>query len=291
MIKNRVVRPSVQELKIPAHLLSRVEVSDGLAIFRFELERDFVFEPGQYATLWLTHDGKMLARPYSIVSSPSEKRCLEFYLNLVREGKLTPSLWEWSVIEGLRRGAPGTQAEISGPRGIFVLDPGDLRDLIWIASGTGLAPFISMIRKLKEDYFSSGRNVPPRNIHLIHGVSYPTHLAYREELETIAAETLKAPLRKLAFHYLPTISRPFLDSTWAGLTGRAERILELQLGEGMQRPDSKESVPMKTGTVIRHNTHVVYVSGHPGTIDNVVKILSPQGFRLDIDIKHERFYR
>jgi len=80
--------------KIPAHLESRIEISDGLAIFRFALERKFSFKPGQYATIWLTHRGKTLARPYTISSSSSEKRHLEFYINLVREGKLTPSLWE-----------------------------------------------------------------------------------------------------------------------------------------------------------------------------------------------------
>jgi ferredoxin-NADP reductase len=281
----------MEEFKIPASLESRIEISDGLAIFRFRLERDFFFEPGQYATLWLTHDGKTVARPYSIVSSPSERRCLEFYLNRVREGKLTPSLWELSVIDGLRRGAPETRAEITGPRGIFVLDPGDRRDLVWIASGTGIAPFISMIRKLNEDYLSGHHSFFPRRIYLIHGVSYPTHLAYREELESLFAETLKSPLRKLAFFYLPTISRPFLDSTWTGLTGRAETILEISVRQDPVSADWREKLGLDIVTIIRPRTHVVYVSGHPGTIDSVVKTLSPRGFRIDVDIKHERFYR
>jgi NAD(P)H-flavin reductase len=291
MTVDKGASPSLQELKIPAHLESRIEISDGLAIFRFGLERDFLFQSGQYATLWLTHEGKTLARPYSIVSSPSERRCLEFYLNLVREGKLTPYLWELSVIGGLRSGASGTRAEITGPRGIFVLDPEDRRDLVWIASGTGLAPFISMIRKLNEDYLSSSRNFPPRKIYLIHGVSYPTHLAYREELEGLSAQTTKDPSRKLRFFYLPTISRPFLDSRWTGLTGRAEKILETAIREKPGSPGLSRIVGSEIGTIIRPDTHVVYVSGHPGTIDNVVNILSPQGFRIDVDIKHERFYR
>jgi NAD(P)H-flavin reductase len=281
----------MEDSKIPATLKSRIEISDGLAIFRFGLKRDFLFEAGQYATLWVTHAGKALARPYSIVSSPSEKRCLEFYLNFVKEGKLTPSLWEGSVIEGLLSGAPGTRAEISGPRGIFVLDPADTRDLLWIASGTGIAPFISMIRKLNEDYLSSSKNFPARKIYLIHGVSYPTHLAYREELEKLSVESLKDPLRKLAFFYLPTISRPFLDSTWTGLMGRAEAILEKPVRENLERAGLKGNIQLEIGAIIRPRTHAVYVSGHPGTIDNVVKTLSPKGFRIDVDIKHERFYR
>ena len=195
--------------KIPAQLESRIEVSDGLAIFRFVLERDFSFDPGQYATLWLTHAGKTLARPYTIASSSSEKRHLEFYINLVKDGKLTPSLWESAVIEGLRSGDPGTRVAMTGPKGRFIMDPEDLRDLVFVASGTGLAPFISMIRKLNESFLDSPKTFAPRRIYLVHGVSYPTHLGYREELEGLAAETLKDPGRKLALLYLPTISRPF----------------------------------------------------------------------------------
>ena len=84
--------------------------------FRFSLERDFHFVPGQYATFWLTH-GKTLARPYSIASSPSEKRSLEFYINFVREGEAHPSLWDPEVITGLTRGDPGTHAAVTGPKG------------------------------------------------------------------------------------------------------------------------------------------------------------------------------
>jgi ferredoxin/flavodoxin---NADP+ reductase len=282
----------MQELKIPAHLESRVEVADGLAIFRFALESDFLFEPGQYATLWLSHDGKMLARPYSVVSSSSEKRHLEFYLNLVREGNLTPSLWDSQVIDGLSRETPGTSAAITGPRGRFMLDRNDSRDLVFIASGTGVAPFVSMIRKLNEDYLSSRKNFGPRRIYLIHGVRYPTHLAYREEFERLAAETLQDPMRKLALIYLPTISRPFMDSTWKGLTGRAETIFELPSADkttGFR--DLNETIRSVLRTVVRPETHVVYVCGHPGTIDNIVNLFSLRGFRIDTDIKHERFYR
>lgn len=284
----------MHDSKIPAHLESRIEVSDGLAIFRFALERNFSFEPGQYATLWLTHGGKTLARPYTITSSPSEIRHLEFYINLVNEGKLTPSLWEWQVIEGLFSGAPGTAAEISGPSGLFVLDREDTRDLVFVASGTGLAPFICMIRKLNEDYLTAPKTFRARKIYLIHGVSYPTHLGYREELEKLAEETVKDPKRKLALVYLPTISRPFMDSTWTGLTGRAETILEMPARPARGKtgvPNLKDTVRSFLGTLIRPATHQVYVCGHPGTIDIVVSTFSRRGFRVERDLKHERFYR
>jgi CDP-4-dehydro-6-deoxyglucose reductase len=276
--------------KIPARLESRLEVSDGLAVFRFALEREFHFEPGQYATLWLTHGGKTLARPYTIASSPSEKRYLEFYINLVSQGKLTPSLWEADVIEGLRSGDPGTSAAITGPKGRFVLDPGDARDLVFVASGTGLAPFVSMIRKLNEDFLASQKNFRARRIYLIHGVSFPSHFGYREELKKLAAETMRDPACKLALFYFPTISRPFIDSSWTGLKGRAETLLEAPALKKPGIPDLEGTVKTMLAEVVQPATHLVYVCGHPGTVDTVVNTLSRRGFQVDTDIKREKYY-
>jgi ferredoxin-NADP reductase len=282
---------SPHDPKIPAQLESRIEVSDALAIFRFALERDFHFMPGQYATLWLTHEGKTIARPYTIASSPSESRVLEFYINLVSEGKLTPSLWDKNVIEGLVSGDPGTKAAITGPRGRFVLDSEDPRDLVFVASGTGMAPFISMIRKLHQDFLASPRHFTSRRIYVIHGVSFPSHLGYREEMEALAAETTKDAARKLRVLYLPTISRPFMDLTWAGLKGRAEALFDFDSLELVSRRPSLENlVKGMLAVMMRPQMHAVYVCGHPGTIDNVVAFLSKRGFHVDSDIKREKYY-
>lgn len=278
--------------KIPAQLESRIELSEALAIFRFTLERDFHFIPGQYATLWLTHRGRTIARPYTIASSPSEPRVLEFYINLVRQGKLTPSLWDKDVIEGLVNRDPETRAAITGPKGLFVLDSGDPRDYVFVASGTGMAPFVSMIRKLNEDFLSSPRHFTPRRIYLIHGVSFPSHLGYREEMEALAAETIRDPGRKLRVLYLPTISRPYMDLTWNGLKGRAETLLDADsLKVVSRRPNLENLVKGMLAVLLRPQTHVIYVCGYPGTVDNVVAFLSRRGFHVDSDIKRERYYR
>jgi NAD(P)H-flavin reductase len=276
--------------KIPAHLESRIELSEGLAIFRFAMDHDFFFHAGQYATLWLTHGGKTLARPYSIASSPSKRRVLEFYINLVKEGELTPSLWQGEVIDGLSRRDPDTTAAVTGPKGRFILDPEDTRDLVFIASGTGLAPFVSMIRKLNEDYLASPRNFRARRVSIIHGVSYPSHLGYRKELEELASETMKDARRKLAILYFPTISRPFMDFTWAGLKGRAETLLDIPSRYEPGHPNLEDSVRGVLKSILRPETHAVYVCGYPGTVDNVVRTLSHRGFRVDSDIKREKYY-
>jgi ferredoxin/flavodoxin---NADP+ reductase len=278
------------ETKIPAQLESRIEMSDGLGIFRFALDRDFFFEPGQYATLWLAHRGKTLVRPYTIASPPSETRVLEFYINLVREGKLTPSLWQSDVIEGLKRRDRETKAAITGPKGCFVLDARDARDLIYIASGTGLAPFVSMIRHLNEVCSASPKSFCQRRIYLVHGVSYPNHLGYRDELEKLAAESVSDPRRKLSLVYFPTISRPFIDSSWSGLVGRAENIFNFSAIPESGALNLEDSIRRMLGAIIRPETHVVYVCGHPGTVDNVVEVFSRRGFKIDIDVKCEKYY-
>jgi NAD(P)H-flavin reductase len=278
------------EAKIPAQLESRIELSDGLGIFRFALERDFFFEPGQYATLWLTHAGKTLARPYTIASSPSRTRVLEFYINLVREGKLTPSLWESDVIEGLRRHDRETRAAVTGPRGRFVLNTRDPRDMVCVASGTGLAPFVSMIRHLNEEFTAAPKTFRPRRIYLIHGVSYPNHLGYHEEMESLAAESVRDPKRKLTLVYFPTISRPYIDSTWTGFVGRAESMFNFPSIPKSGPLSLEDSVRSMLGAVMRPETHVVYVCGHPGTVDNVVEVFSHRGFKVDIDVKREKYY-
>ncbi len=275
--------------RIPARLNSRIEVSDGLAIFRFSLERDFSFIPGQYATLWLTHRGKTLGRPYSIASSSYETRNIEFYINLVKEGKLTPSLWQPEVIEGLIRCNPETKAAIMGPSGLFALDSEDPRDFVFVASGTGLAPFISMIRKMDQDSRTQ-KGFLRRRIYIIHGVSYPKHLGYREELEALAAETAGDLKRKLALVYLPTISRPFIDSTWTGLKGRAESLFDLSSMRKTGPPEFEDTIKKMLHLMIRPETHAVYISGHPGTVDNVVSALTRKGFRPESDLKCEKYY-
>jgi len=271
-------------------LESRRDVAEGLAIFRVRLDEDFLFTPGQYATLWLTHAGKTIPRPYSIASPPSSRRSLEFYINLVEEGRLTHSLWEPEVARALASKAPGTSLLVTGPHGRFVLDPEDRRDLLLVASGTGLAPFMSMIRGLEEESRASPETFERRRIYVVHGVSYSANLGYRRELEALAAETLSKPERKLGLVYLPTISRPHMDPAWTGLTGRAETMFEdVPAGDG-EPPNLDATARALLGALLRPETHAVYVCGHPGTIDNTLRILSARGFRPKLDLKCEKYY-
>ncbi len=290
--RQRVARAYMikQERRIAANLESKTEIAEGLAIFRFALAEEFHFKPGQYATLWLTHRGKTLPRPYSIASSPSETRVLEFYINLVEEGKLTPSLWDPDVLRALENRHSDTELGVTGPRGRFVLDEGDTRDLVFVASGTGLAPFVSMLRKLTEDWQADPNNFPPRRVFIVHGVSLSSHLGYRAELERMAAETLRDPARRLAVVYLPTVSRPHLDRSWTGLKGRAEALLEPVNSSTFTPSSLQDIVRSMMAAALNPKTHAVYVCGHPGTIDGVVRHLKSRGFEPDADIRREKYY-
>ncbi len=275
---------------IAARLESKTVVSDGLAIFRLALEADFHFKPGQYATLWLTHRGRTIPRPYSISSSPSETRVLEFYINLVEEGKLTPTLWDPEVLQDLDDGRSETSLRITGPKGRFVLDPEDHRDLVFVASGTGLGPFISMVRRLREECLADPVHFRARRVYIVHGVSLSSHLGYREELERLAAESMADPACKLAVVYLPTISRPHLDPSWKGLRGRAETLFEPCSPSSFSSMGLQCTVKCMLESLLRPETHAVYVCGHPGTADRLTEVLSRRGYRPDVDLRREKYY-
>lgn len=278
-----------RQRKIQATLIAKEDVSDGLAVFRFELARDFAFSPGQYATLWLTHRDQTVSRPYSIASSPGQTRGLEFYIHRVEEGGLTPSLWNPEILDGLLSNRGKTSLAVTGPEGRFLLDPTDLRDLVLIASGTGLAPFMSMIRKMNENFLATPESSQRRTLYLIHGVSNSAQLGYREELQNLARSAHRDPLCRLILVYLPTVSRPLGDPSWSGLKGRAESLFNPDTRPASAEINLQENIRSILRALLRPESHAIYVCGHRGTLENVVRFLSPLGFKPDVDIKGEPY--
>jgi ferredoxin--NADP+ reductase len=217
------------------------EIAEGLATVGVEaLEAPFPFEPGQYATLGLMGNaGKLVQRPMSVSSSADDTSEYEFFIRLVHEGAFTPLLWERKV---------GDPINIKGPKGKFLLQP-DGRRCLFVASGTGLAPFISMIETLR------GRG-QQRDIVLLHGVSYDYDLAWRAQLEALEAGE-ELPLR-----YVGTISRPQHCPDWTGCTGRVESIVAGELDEHGLTPD----------------TATIYLCGNPDMVGAVEEIAAARGF-------------
>ena len=154
--------PRVIETEAPqynATLVRREDMTDSLSYFwvRFDGEPT-PFETGQYMTIGVMVDGRIVQRPYSVASAPAVagSEGYEFYVRLVQGGTFTPLLWRLPVGHGMR---------MIGPKGKFTLQPDDDRTHIFISSGTGNAPFVAMMRQLLID----GR---PRPVVFLNGVSY-----------------------------------------------------------------------------------------------------------------------
>ena len=113
------------------------EVAEGLVIVGISAtDAPFPFTPGQYATLALIGpEGKVVQRPMSISSPADDLSEYEFFIRLVPGAEFTPLLWQLKV---------GDTIGIKGAKGKFVLQD-DGRRSLFVASGTGLAPYMSMI--------------------------------------------------------------------------------------------------------------------------------------------------
>ena len=146
-------------------LLSRRDVSDSAYVLRLE-RGDFSFAPGQYLTLG--EAGGAETREYSIYSGVQDPY-LEVLIKEVAGG---------SVSRRLRRLAPGSELRCDGPFGFFTLGNGLAdrladehadRPLLWVATGTGIAPFHSFVTSYGDlDYL------------LLHGVRAPSECYERE---------------------------------------------------------------------------------------------------------------
>ncbi|HUR16471.1 MAG TPA: FAD-binding oxidoreductase, partial [Candidatus Limnocylindrales bacterium] len=178
---------STESIHYNARLTRRVDLTESLGFFWVAYDGEPInFEPGQYLTIGVESNGKLIQRPYSVASSPREKDGgYEFYIRLVNGGLFTPLLWRLPEGHGM---------SMRGPKGKFVLEPDDDRQHVFISSGTGIAPFVSMMKTMLID-----GNVRP--VVALHGASYAYDLGYREALEAWVTDG-SYPLT-----YVPTVSR------------------------------------------------------------------------------------
>ena len=245
-----------------ATVIGREEIHSDLIILRVRPDNAlFDFKPGQFGVLGLPGSApripeaapeeptpepdKIIRRAYSIASSSVERRYIEFYLTLITSGQLTPRLF------ALKYGS----RVFLGPKasGMFTLDrvaPG--KAVVLIATGTGLAPYVSMLRTLLM-------TETQRKFVVLHGARYSWDLGYRGELESLAR------LRP-NFTYIPSITRADQDPHFHGRTGRIQNVLE----QGAVENDAKvELNPAKTD---------VFLCGNPEMVKVVKEILAKKGF-------------
>ena len=249
-----------------AILIQRIELAPGLGIFRIAPDGWALpdFAPGQFAVVGLPaasprvalsdreeeagDPDRMIRRAYSIASSSLAREYVEIFVNLVRSGELTPRLFALPPGGRLFLGKKFT--------GMFTLRqvPADA-NLVMIATGTGLAPYVSMLR---SELDCGG----PRRVAVLHGARHSWDLGYSAELYT---------MQRLcpSFTYLPAVSRPEAElAPWGGATGRVQ---DLWRSGALERAWGFRPSPA--------DTHV-FLCGHPGMVDGMTGILTEQGFRV-----------
>ncbi|WP_172331136.1 benzoate 1,2-dioxygenase electron transfer component BenC [Mangrovicoccus sp. HB161399] len=141
---------------------------DAAVVLELDAEAAPDFLPGQYVNIDVPGSG--LARSYSFSSAPGEGR-MQFLIKKIPDGVM--GTW-------LSRARTGDVLNVTGPMGSFYLR-GDERPLLFLAGGTGLAPFLSMLEVLAH-------KGSEQRIHLVYGVTRDLDLVLVEALEAYAAK-------------------------------------------------------------------------------------------------------
>jgi ferredoxin-NADP reductase len=142
-------------------------------------------------------------RAYSLCSPPSDTNRFALCLNRVQDGFMSNFLCDMKE---------GEEVSLAGPFGDFILHP-PMRDTIFIATGTGIAPFRSMLHWL----FSEEPRHQGKQLWLLFGNRYESDIYYHDEFLRLADQHWN-------FHYLPSLSRP--DGRWQGLSGYVQQYVQ-----------------------------------------------------------------
>jgi ferredoxin--NADP+ reductase len=252
------------ETTLNARVTQRTEVAPGLLILRVApvgwTLPDFI--PGQFTVLGLPRSAKrceaaetepevsapdkLIRRAYSIASSSIEKEYLEFYISLVRSGALTPRLFALELGDRVWLSPKTT--------GMFTLkDVPEERHVVFIATGTGLAPYMSMLRTYLEVD-------TPRRFAVLHGACHSWDLGYRTELFT-----LQRICRN--FTYLPIITEP--QGELIPWKGRSGFVQDLWKSGAIQAAWGVQPTPENTD---------IFLCGNPAMIDSMTALLAGEGF-------------
>lgn len=206
----------------------------------------FGFLAGQFISMRLQRNGEELTHPYSLASAPRGDSRFDLCLSR-EEGSLFSNC--------LCDLAPGATVEFTGPHGFFVLQPPIEQDLVFIATGTGIAPIRGMLADLFARGLSRGREV-----WLLFGAQYPHTILYGDEFEQLARDHTN-------FHFIATLSRPSAD--WNGATGYVQHQLRRRFAG--------------------RRDFAAYVCGLKAMVDDVRTILTSE-FGLDLKRIHYEKY-
>jgi ferredoxin-NADP reductase len=216
-----------------------------------ELE-SFDFTPGQFVTLDLPIHEKPAKRirSYSIASWPDGTNVIELLIVLLDGGAGTTYLFN-EIKEG-------SELILRGPQGVFTLPDEIDRDIYLICTGTGIAPFRSMVHHIQR------HNIDHGDIYLLFGTRAKQDLLYMDEMQRLEQEVNK-------FHYIPTLSR----EKWDGCCGYVHAIYENLVHEKMN--GNSELPPSK-----------FYLCGWKNMVDEAKQRIQQLGF--DRKAIHQELY-
>jgi len=174
-------------------LVEKIMVAKGTGLFRFSVDEDVDFKPGQYFHIKFRDD---LKHHFTIVNSPSEKRIISVATRL-RDSEFKTTLDALPV---------GGHAEIYKIKGEFVLPDEMSKPMVFIALGIGITPYMSMLAYLKES------GMPPMGITLIYSDSDEASMAFISDLKKYETETK-------GFKMIVTVTS---DPQWQGESSRVD---------------------------------------------------------------------
>jgi ferredoxin--NADP+ reductase len=214
------------------------------ALFTLRVEgAPLEFEAGQFVRIALDIDGERIARPFSMVNAPADA-ALEFYGIVVPQGPLSPRLADLN---------PGERLYVaSNPAGFLVLSEVPDASTLWLVStGTGIAPFISMLRAdTPWQRFA--------NVVLVHAVRHAAELVYRADIDQAR---LRHPSR---FTYVPVVSR---EDAPGALRGRIPALV----GEGR--------LEAAAGLKLAPEDSQIMLCGNPDMLKDTTAVLAERGMR------------
>jgi ferredoxin--NADP+ reductase len=222
-------------------LVSRRDWAPGLSTLRIEAEVE-PFQPGQFLNLSLEGAAEEDRRSYSIASPPGGP--LEFLVTQVAGGKLTPRLLGLEVGDAL--------LVERKPQGFFTLRwVPPARDLFLVATGTGLGPFLAILKS--EEVWQRFERVV-----VVHGVRDASHFAHRDDLEALARAHAGLSLVGLVSREIPPAG---------ALTGRVTTAL------------ADGTLERAAGLAIDPAHAHVMLCGNPQMIEDMMALLAERGLR------------
>lgn len=226
-------------------VVSKKMLTPSVFALSFETDQALEFQAGQFISIVIPGagpKGRDLRRAYSIASAPEQKP-IELCIKLVQDGPGTNYLYHLE---------DGAKFRGFAPYGDFVYEPKVGRHAVFIATGTGLAPFRAMM--LSEAY----RTNPPASALCLLGVRTEDEIIYEKEISSI-------PNVK----WIPTVSQPV--GNWSGFKGRVTDYLRAQ----------SDQLPWLETEY--------YLCGNGAMITEVKALLAEKGVQKD-SIHQEKYY-